>query len=227
MYTDDFAGAFCIRSHQNGAMQEVGQSLDSELAYCYHAMKLAILIAPACFNVPQRQATADAGKIAGLMSCISLMSPLLLQWLMILKRGQLLLLRGMFDLGGGTFDEFWKRNKEKDSSGNAMALKRLSSACERMKRSLSSSTQANIEMDLKLVDKCLRDAKMDKSSINDIVLIGGSNRIPMVQHLLQYFFIGKDLYKNINPDEAVAYGVAVLSAKGDARRLGLNVDLVK
>jgi L1 cell adhesion molecule like protein len=77
-----------------------------QIAEAYHgtAMKLAVLIAPAYFNVPQRQATADAGKIAGLMSCISLMSPLLLRWLMVLKRGQLLLLRGMFDLGGGTFD---------------------------------------------------------------------------------------------------------------------------
>ncbi|XP_073266984.1 heat shock cognate 70 kDa protein-like [Populus alba] len=82
-------------------------------------------------------------------------------------------------LGGEDFDnrmmkhfvqEFWKRNKEKDSRGNAMALKRLSTACERMKRSLSSSTQANIEMDLKLVEKCSRDAKIDKSSINDIVI---------------------------------------------------------
>jgi len=73
-------------------------------AYLGTAMKLAVLIAPAYFNVPQRQPTADAGKIAGLMSCISLMSPLLLRWLMVLKRGQLLLLRGMFDLGGGTFD---------------------------------------------------------------------------------------------------------------------------
>jgi L1 cell adhesion molecule like protein len=137
--------------------------------------------------------------------------------------------------------EFRKRNKEEDSSGNAMALRRLSTACARMKRSLSSSTQANIEMDslcdgiyfystitrarfeelkvdlsrkcLKLVEKCLRDAKMDKSSIDDIVLIGGSNRIPMVQHLLQYFFIGKELYKNINPGEAVAYGAAVLNGE--------------
>jgi L1 cell adhesion molecule like protein len=141
--------------------------------------------------------------------------------------------------------EFRKRNKEKDSSGSAMALRRLSTACERMKRSLSSSTQANIEMDslcdgiyfystitrarfeelkvdlsrkcLKLVEKCLRDAKMDKSSIDDIVLIGGSNRIPMVQHLLQYFFIGKELYKNINPDEAVAYGAAVLSGEDNEK----------
>jgi hypothetical protein len=58
---------------------------------------------------------------------------------------------------------------------------------------------------------------MDKSSIDDIVLIGGSNRIPMVQHLLQYFFIGKELYKNINPDEAVAYGAAVLSGEDNEK----------
>ena len=59
------------------------------------------------------------------------------------------------------------------------------------------------------VEKVLRDAKMDKSSINDVVLVGGSTRIPKVQQLLQDFFNGKELCKSINPDEAVAYGAAV------------------
>lgn len=62
------------------------------------------------------------------------------------------------------------------------------------------------------VEKCLRDAKMDKSEIHEVVLVGGSTRIPKVQSLLQEFFNGKDLNKSINPDEAVAYGAAVQAA---------------
>merc|ERR1712032_602841 len=151
-------------------------------------------------------------------------------------------------LGGEDFDnrmvdhfcnEF-KRKHKKDLSGNKRALRRLRTACERAKRTLSASAQANIEIDslfegidfytsitrarfeelcsdlfkgtLEPVEKAMRDAKMDKSSINDIVLVGGSTRIPKVQKLLQDFFNGKDLNKSINPDEAVAYGAAVQAA---------------
>ncbi|MCL4158482.1 UNVERIFIED_CONTAM: hypothetical protein GTU68_030675, partial [Idotea baltica] len=127
-----------------------------------------------------------------------------------------------------------------DLSGNKRSLRRLRTACERAKRTLSSSTQANIEIDslfegidfyttitrarfeelcgdlfrgtLEPVEKALRDAKTDKSSINEIVLVGGSTRIPKVQKLLQDFFNGKELNKSINPDEAVAYGAAVQAA---------------
>uniref|UniRef100_A0A673N839 Heat shock protein family A (Hsp70) member 1B n=1 Tax=Sinocyclocheilus rhinocerous TaxID=307959 RepID=A0A673N839_9TELE len=116
----------------------------------------------------------------------------------------------------------------------------LRTACERAKRTLSSSTQASIEIDslfegidfytsitrarfeelnaelfrgtLEPVEKALRDAKMDKSQINDIVLVGGSTRIPKIQKLLQDFFSGRDLNKSINPDEAVSYGAAVQAA---------------
>jgi len=117
---------------------------------------------------------------------------------------------------------------------------RLRTACERAKRTLSASAQANIEIDslfegidfytsitrarfeelcsdlfkgtLEPVEKAMRDAKMDKSSINDIVLVGGSTRIPKIQKLLQDFFNGKELNRSINPDEAVAYGAAVQAA---------------
>merc|ERR1719277_2278463 len=134
----------------------------------------------------------------------------------------------------------FKRKHKKDISGNKRALRRLRTACERAKRTLSASAQANIEIDslfdgidfytsitrarfeelcsdlfkgtLEPVEKAMRDAKMDKSSINDIVLVGGSTRIPKVQKLLQDFFNGKDLNKSINPDEAVAYGAAVQAA---------------
>jgi len=151
-------------------------------------------------------------------------------------------------LGGEDFDnrlvthfvqEFQRKHK-KDLSGNARSLRRLRTACERAKRTLSSSAQTAIEIDslyegidffssitrarfeelcadlfrgtLDPVEKCLRDAKMSKSDIHDVVLVGGSTRIPKVQQLLQDFFNGKELNKSINPDEAVAYGAAVQAA---------------
>merc|ERR1712223_130006 len=151
-------------------------------------------------------------------------------------------------LGGEDFDnrmvdhfvnEF-KRKHKKDIKGNKRALRRLRTACERAKRTLSASAQANIEIDslfegidfytsitrarfeelcsdlfkgtLEPVEKAMRDAKLDKSSVNDVVLVGGSTRIPKVQKLLQDFFNGKELNKSINPDEAVAYGAAVQAA---------------
>merc|ERR1712211_215056 len=132
------------------------------------------------------------------------------------------------------------RKHRKDISGNKRALRRLRTACERAKRTLSASAQANIEIDslfegidfytsitrarfeelcpdlfkstLEPVEKALRDAKVDKASIDDIVLVGGSTRIPKIQKLLQDFFNGKELNKSINPDEAVAYGAAVQAA---------------
>jgi len=151
-------------------------------------------------------------------------------------------------LGGEDFDnrmvnhhinEF-KRKFKKDISANKRAVRRLRTACERAKRTLSSSTQASIEIDslfegidfyttitrarfeelcadlfrgtLEPVEKSLRDAKMDKSAIHEIVLVGGSTRIPKIQKLLQDYFSGKELNKSINPDEAVAYGAAVQAA---------------
>ena len=151
-------------------------------------------------------------------------------------------------LGGEDFDnrmvdhfvkEFQRKHKL-DISGNKRALRRLSTACERAKRTLSASAQASIEIDslhqgqdfytsmtrarfeelnadlfrstLDPVEKALRDAKMDKSSIQEIVLVGGSTRIPKVQKLLSDFFNGKDLNKSIHPDEAVAYGAAIQAA---------------
>lgn len=151
-------------------------------------------------------------------------------------------------LGGEDFDnrlvnhfaQEFKRKHKKDLTTNKRALRRLRTACERAKRTLSSSTQASIEIDslfegtdyytsitrarfeelnadlfrstMEPVEKAIRDAKMDKGTIHDIVLVGGSTRIPKVQKLLQDFFNGKELNKSINPDEAVAYGAAVQAA---------------
>merc|ERR1711971_762255 len=138
------------------------------------------------------------------------------------------------------FIKEFQRKHKKDITQNKRAVRRLRTACERAKRTLSASAQASIEIDslfegidfytsitrarfeemcsdlfkgtLEPVEKSLRDAKMDKSGINDIVLVGGSTRIPKVQKLLQDFFNGKELNKSINPDEAVAYGAAVQAA---------------
>merc|ERR1719192_2713766 len=138
------------------------------------------------------------------------------------------------------FVQEFKRKHKKDLTGNKRALRRLRTACERAKRTLSASAQANIEIDslfegidfytsitrarfeelcsdlfkgtLEPVEKAMRDAKMDKSSVHDIVLVGGSTRIPKIQKLLTDFFNGKELNKSINPDEAVAYGAAVQAA---------------
>ncbi|XP_071633914.1 heat shock 70 kDa protein cognate 4-like [Temnothorax longispinosus] len=151
-------------------------------------------------------------------------------------------------LGGEDFDnrmvdyfvQNFKKKYKKDVSRNKRALRRLRIACERAKRTLSSSTQASIEIDslfegidfytsitrarfeelcaymfrstLEPVEKALRDAEMDKAQVHSIVLVGGSTRIPKIQKLLQDFFNGKELNKSINPDEAVAYGAAVQAA---------------
>jgi len=151
-------------------------------------------------------------------------------------------------LGGEDFDsrlvnffvsEF-KRKYKKDVTSNARSLRRLRTACERAKRTLSSGTQTTVEIDslidgidyyssitrakfeelcmdlfrgtLEPVEKVLRDSKISKSEIHDVVLVGGSTRIPKVQQLLIDYFNGKELCKNINPDEAVAYGAAVQAA---------------
>lgn len=170
-------------------------------------------------------------------------------------------------LGGEDFDtrmvthfiEEFRRKEKIDIRGNARAVRRLRTACEKAKRTLSSSASASIEIDalfdgkdfytsitrarfeelcadlfrgcLEPVEKVLRDAKMDKSSIHDVVLVGGSTRIPKIQKLLSDFFNGKELCKSINQDEAVAYGAAVQAAiltgdKSEALDQILLVDVI-
>ncbi|KAI0082794.1 heat shock cognate 70 [Panus rudis PR-1116 ss-1] len=151
-------------------------------------------------------------------------------------------------LGGEDFDnrlvnhfvQEFKRKHKKDISSNPRALRRLRTACERAKRTLSSATQTTIEIDslyegidfytsitrarfeelcqdlfrstLEPVEKVLRDSKIDKSNVHEIVLVGGSTRIPRIAKLVSDFFNGKEPCKSINPDEAVAYGAAVQAA---------------
>jgi L1 cell adhesion molecule like protein len=246
-------------------------------AYLGKQVKNAVVTVPAYFNDSQRQATKDAGSIAGLNVMRIINEPTAAAIAYGLDKG-----KGkeknilIFDLGGGTFDvslltieegifevkatagdthlggedfdnrmvdffvQEFKRKHKKDITVNARALRRLRTACERAKRALSASTQASIEIDslyegvdffsqitrarfeelnqdlfrgtIEPVEKCLRDAKMSKSDIHDVVLVGGSTRIPKVQQLLEDFFNGKQLCKSINPDEAVAYGAAVQAA---------------
>jgi L1 cell adhesion molecule like protein len=244
-------------------------------------VKNAVVTVPAYFNDGQRQATKDAGAIAGLnvLRIINEPTAAAIAYGLDKKKQEQTIL--IYDLGGGTFDvslltidegffevkatggnthlggedfdnrmvdyfvqEFKKKHK-KDITNNARALRRLRTACERAKRTLSSAMQASIEIDslyegvdfysnitrarfeelcmdlfrstIEPVEKVLRDAKLDKSKVHEVVLVGGSTRIPKVQQLLSEFFGGKDLNKSINPDEAVAYGAAVQAAvlRGD------------
>ncbi|CAD5219988.1 unnamed protein product [Bursaphelenchus okinawaensis] len=246
-------------------------------AYLGHKVTDAVITVPAYFNDGQRQATKDAGVIAGLNVLRIINEPTAaalaygLDKKMAKEQNVLI-----FDLGGGTFDvsilsideslfevlatagnthlggedfddrlmqhfvaEF-KRKHGRDITNNSRALRRLRTACERAKRTLSSSTEAVVEVDslfdgidfhsrisrarfeelcadlfrstLEPVEQALRDAKLGKSDIHEVVLVGGSTRIPKVQKLLKDFFSGKDLNGSINPDEAVAYGAAVQAA---------------
>ncbi|KAI8468757.1 MAG: heat shock protein 70 family [Monoraphidium minutum] len=244
-------------------------------------IKKAVVTVPAYFNDSQRQATKDAGTIAGLdvLRIINEPTAAAIAYGLDKKasggsQGEKNVL--IFDLGGGTFDvsllsiddgifevkatagdthlggedfdnrmvsffvQEFKRKNKKDISDNPRALRRLRTACERAKRTLSSAAQTSIELDslyegidfyssitrarfeelcmdlfrkcMDPVEKCLKDSKIDKASVHEVVLVGGSTRIPKVQQLLQDFFNGKELCKSINPDEAVAYGAAVQAA---------------
>lgn len=220
-------------------------------AFLGNTVKNAVVTVPAYFNDSQRQATKDAGAIAGLnvMRIINEPTAAAIAYGLDKKgsrSGEKNVL--IFDLGGGTFDvsiltieegifevkatagdthlggedfdnrlvnhfvQEFKRKHKKDISGNARSLRRLRTACERAKRTLSSTTQTTIEIDslyegidfyatitrarfeelnmdlfrkcMAPVEKCLRDAKIDKSNVHDVVLVGGSTRIPKVQQLL-------------------------------------------
>jgi len=246
-------------------------------AYLGGTIKNAVVTVPAYFNDSQRQATKDAGLIAGLNVLRIINEPTaaaIAYGLDKKTQGEKNVL--IFDLGGGTFDvslltieegifevkatagdthlggedfdnrlvnhfvQEFKRKHKKDLSSNARALRRLRTACERAKRTLSSSAQTSIEIDslfegidfytsitrarfeelcqdlfrstMEPVEKVLRDSKIDKQSVDEIVLVGGSTRIPRIQKLVSDFFNGKEPNKSINPDEAVAYGAAVQAA---------------
>jgi L1 cell adhesion molecule like protein len=245
--------------------------------YLGTTVKDAVVTVPAYFNDAQRQATKDAGRIAGLNVLRIINEPTAAALAYGLDKKSASERKVLiFDLGGGTFDvslltmddgvfevkatagdthlggedfdtilvewasEEFKKKTKVDIKGNPRALRRLRNVVERAKRTLSTSTQATIEVDgladghdinvpitrakfeqlcdnlfkkcIAPVDQVMRDSKYSKSDVDDIVLVGGSSRIPRVQQLLREYFNGKELSQSINPDEAVAYGAAVQGA---------------
>jgi heat shock 70kDa protein 1/2/6/8 len=268
-------------------MKEIAES------YLGSPVTEAVITVPAYFNDGQRQATKDAGAIAGLnvLRIINEPTAAAIAYGLDKKgKGESNIL--IFDLGGGTFDvslltiddgifevkatagdthlggedfdnrlvnwcvQEFKRKTKKDPTGNNRALRRLRTACERAKRTLSASAETTIEVDslfegtdfmtkitrakfeelcmdlfrstIDPVDRVLRDSKMSKSSIDEIVLVGGSTRIPKVCSLLMEYFNGKELNRSINPDEAVAYGAAVQAAilTGDQSKITQDILLL-
>ena len=251
-------------------MKEIAES------YIGHEVVDAVITVPAYFNDSQRQATKDAGQIAGLnvLRVINEPTAAAIAYGLDKKLEEQNVL--IFDFGGGTFDvslltidegifevkatagdthlggedvdnlmvnhfkgEF-KRKYKLDINDNKKSMRRLKIACERAKRTLSSGTSATIEIDslydgidfnssisrakfesicMNLFQKCmtpvtkvLQDSGLSKSDVHEIVLVGGSTRIPKIQELLSEFFNGKELCKSVNPDEAVAFGASIQAA---------------
>lgn len=243
--------------------------------YLGSEVKDAVITVPAYFNDSQRQATKDAGVIAGLNVLRIINEPTaaaLAYGLDKKNSGEKNVI--IFDCGGGTHDvslitidegvfevkatagdthlggedfdstmvdwcvqEFERKNRNVTVKDNARALRRLRTACERAKRTLSTATQANIEIDaladgidfnivftrakfeslceaafkrtIAPLEQVIRDAKMSKDQIHEIVMVGGSTRIPKIRELVSSFFNGKKLNDSVHPDEAVAYGAAI------------------
>ncbi|CAM9863508.1 unnamed protein product [Scytosiphon promiscuus] len=252
-------------------------------AFLGQKVKHAVITVPAYFNDAQRQATKDAGTIAGLQVERVINEPTAAAIAYGLDREGIEENILVFDLGGGTFDvtllaidngvfevratsgnthlggedfdqrimkycisQQFKRSNGVDISGNKRAVQRLRRQCELAKRTLSSQTQATITVEalhdgidfslpltrakfeelnqdlfkktLDPVSAVLKDSGLSKSDVDEVVLVGGSTRIPKVQQLLTSFFDGKELNRKINPDEAVAFGAAVQGGilSGDA-----------
>ena len=250
-----------------GKMKSIAES------YLGTDIKNAVITVPAYFNDAQRQATKDAGTIAGLavQRIINEPTAAAIAYGLDKKDGEKNIL--VFDLGGGTFDvtvltidngvfevlatngdthlggedfdqvvmhyfmKIIKKKYDKDISGDKRAIQKLRKEVERVKRVLSTQHQARLEIEglfdgidfsdtltrarfeklnldlfkktLKPVERVLADADLKKKDIDEIVLVGGSTRIPKVQELLNDYFNCKELNRGINPDEAVAYGAAV------------------
>jgi L1 cell adhesion molecule like protein len=252
-----------------------------------HPLKKVVITVPAYFNDSQRQATKDAGAIAGLEVLRIINEPTAAAIAYGLDKTDDKQERNIlvFDCGGGTHDvsiltldggifevkatggdthlggsdidnlivewlcEDIKKRMKKDVRENARALKRLNIAAEKAKKTLSASTTTTIEVEslldgvdyntsltrakfeqladkvfsrtLEPLDRLLKDAKMSKGDIHEIVLVGGTTRIPRVQELLSNYFNGKQLNKSLNPDEAIAYGAAVqasiLTGQGNSK----------
>lgn len=259
--------------------------------YLGKPVKKVVITVPAYFNNSQRQATKDAGTIAGLEVLRMINEPTaaaLAYGLDKKKNGARYIL--IFDLGGGTFDvsllsmnggvfevkstagdthlggedfdsrlsdyfvKEFQRKFQKDLTSNKRSMQRLRFQCERAKRTLSTTTVANVEIEalfegvdfftsisralfeelnkdlflstLDPVKQVLDDARLDRSKVDDVVLVGGSTRIPKIQRLLEEFFNGKSLNRSINPDEAIAIGAAVQAAILDDEKSDIAQEII-
>ncbi|KAI6658483.1 Glucose-regulated protein [Oopsacas minuta] len=251
----------------------LGKMKETAEAYLGHKVTHAVVTVPAYFNDAQRQATKDAGVIAGLNVIRIINEPTAAAIAYGLERKEADKNILVFDLGGGTFDvslltidvgvfeviatngdthlggedfdqrvmdhfiKVFKKNTNKDIRGNNRAIQKLRREVEKAKRALSTQHQARIEVEslfegedfsetltrarfeelnadlfrstLKPVQHVLDDSDIEKREVDEVVLVGGSTRIPKVQQLVKEFFNGKEPSRGINPDEAVAYGAAV------------------
>ncbi|KDN52192.1 heat shock protein 70 [Tilletiaria anomala UBC 951] len=251
----------------------LGKMKETAEAYLGHKVTHAVVTVPAYFNDAQRQATKDAGTIAGLqvLRIVNEPTAAAIAYGLDKKGGESQII--VYDLGGGTFDvsllsiedgvfevlatagdthlggedfdnrvsdyilKQFKKKENLDASGNKRSVGKLKREVERAKRTLSSQMSTKIEIEafyegkdlsetltrakfeelnmdlfrktMKPVEQVLKDAGVKKEDIDDVVLVGGSTRIPKVQQLLKEYFDGKDPSKGINPDEAVAWGAAV------------------
>jgi len=256
-------------------LQKMKQTAEASLG---RKVAKAVITVPAYFNDAQRQATKDAGHIAGLEVLRIINEPTAAAIAYGLDNADETEEKNVliFDLGGGTFDvslltidegifqvlatagdthlggedfdnrlvEFciqdFKKKHKLDVRESARSMRRLRTACESAKRSLSGAARVTIEVDtlfegidyhvvvsrpkfekmceadfqrcMAPVSRVLQDAKMAKSDVHEVVLVGGSTRIPKIQELLSKFFNGKELNKSINPDEAVAWGASLQAA---------------
>ncbi|CAI0453773.1 unnamed protein product [Linum tenue] len=290
-------GKPCVELEVNGEMKTftpeeisamvLGKMKETADSYLGKQVTNAVVTVPAYFNDSQRQATKDAGTIAGLNVVRIINEPTaaaLAYGAKLDSKRKVNIL--VYDLGGGTFDvsvlkiddgvfqvlatggdthlgggdfdqrvmdyfvDLIKRKYNKNISEDRKALGKLRRECERVKRVLSSQTQARVEIDsltegmdllepltrarfenlnldlfertLEVVKSTMEDAKVEKGQIDEIVLVGGSTRIPKIREMLKKEFDGKEPSKGINPDEAVAYGAAVQGAMLSSDQDGLG-----
>merc|ERR1712125_228535 len=250
-------------SPEEVSAQVLRKLINDASKYLKQDVKQAVITVPAYFNDSQRQATMDAGKIAGIevLRIINEPTAASLAYGLDKKQNETIL---VFDLGGGTFDvsvlevgdgifevlatagdtnlgvEDFKNQEGIDLFQDIQALQRLTEAAEKAKMELSTVEKTNIHLpfitadktgpkhiekelsreifeDLckDLIDRCripvekaINDARLDKSDINEVVLVGGSTRIPAIQRLVESI-TNKKPNKNVNPDEVVAVGAAI------------------